>query len=122
MNWRVTKKFRFSDNHISVELKPDFKLNSDTSIIGYQNFTKELWEKLWILTGEPKPVIEKCYVIGDVSSSFSVTTEMLEEAGVAFLVGTGNTENWATSTFIGDENHYFKTMTVSEMLDTFGIS
>jgi hypothetical protein len=122
MNWKVSKEFRFSDNLINVKFAPIIELDADTSIVGHQNFNKEQWEKLWILAGRPFPVIQKSNMIGDVISSFSVTTEMLEEAGIAFLVGKGNTKNWATSTSIEDKNPNFTLMTVSEMLNAFGLS
>jgi hypothetical protein len=61
------------------------------------------------------------YDFGDVSSSFVVTTCQLEIAGVAFLVGKGKNRNWATSTFAGDVNPNFTTMSVSEMLIHFGL-
>ena len=122
MNWNIIKEFRFSDNHISIRLEADFQLNSDTNIVGYQHFTEEQWLALWNLAGKPKLIAKTSYMIGDVISVFSVTTEMLEEVGIAFLVGKGNTKNWDTSTFIDDKNPNFNLMTVTEMLSAFDIA
>lgn len=120
MKWKVTKEFRFSDNYVNVEIRPNFSVPTGISIVGHQNFTKEQWKALWLLAGMPEPEIEKSYGIGNIRSSFEVTTNQLEEAGVAFLVEKSN-RNWATSTFVGDVNPYFNTMSVSEMLTRFGL-
>ena len=121
MNWTITKEFRFSDNAVSVTLSTSTSLPKDTSIVGYQGFTEEQWNTLWRFAGKPKPVLKASFGFGDVSSSFEVTTCQLETAGVAFLVGKGKNRNWATSTFVGDVNPNFTTMSVSEMLTHFGL-
>lgn len=121
MNWTITKEFRFSDNAVSVTLNTSTPLPKDTSIVGYQGFTEKQWEQLWRFAGKPKPVLKASFGFGDVSSSFEVTTCQLETAGVAFLVGKGKDRNWATSTFTGDTNPNFITMSVSEMLNHFGL-
>jgi hypothetical protein len=121
MNWIISKEYRFRDNEVMVTLCPSTPLPADTSIVGYQGFTEEQWNKLWRLAGKPEPLIKASYGFGDVSSSFVVTTCQLEIAGVAFLVGKGKNRNWATSTFAGDVNPNFTTMSVSEMLIHFGL-